>query len=138
MVMPRRSIQCVLLTVVFPEIGASVIAEMGGRIDQLRRLAQLFKPLLTKVPQNAVVRGSVGTGKTVLTKKFCQSFARIARKQGSVIEYVHINCRKRSTDAMVLIGVLTHFDQRFPDRGFSVQEMLQILRKQLQRREAQL
>ena len=112
--------------------------ELPHREDQLRRLAQLFKPLLTKVPQNAVVRGSVGTGKTVLTKKFCQSFTRIARKQGSIIEYVHINCRKRSTDAMVLIGVLTHFDQRFPDRGFSVQEMLQILRKQLQRREAQL
>ena len=39
---------------------------------------------------------------------------------------------------MVLIGILNHFDQRFPDRGFSVQEMLQILHKQLQRRDAQL
>jgi len=39
---------------------------------------------------------------------------------------------------MVLIGVLNHFDKRFPDRGFSVQEMLQILHKQLKRREAQL
>jgi cell division control protein 6 len=39
---------------------------------------------------------------------------------------------------MVLIGVLNHFDERFPDRGFSVQEMLQILNKQLKRRGAQL
>jgi len=39
---------------------------------------------------------------------------------------------------MVLIGVLNHFDKRFPDRGFSVQEMLQILYRQLDRREAQL
>jgi cell division control protein 6 len=39
---------------------------------------------------------------------------------------------------MVLLGILTHFDQRFPDRGFSVQEMLQILRAHLQRKEAQL
>ncbi|MCK5112856.1 MAG: AAA family ATPase [Thermoplasmatales archaeon] len=112
--------------------------ELPHRTEQLRRLAQMFKPLLNDVSQNAVVRGPVGTGKTVIIKKFCNSFVNIARKQGRIIEYVHINCRKRSTDAMVLIGILNHFDQRFPDRGFSVQEMLQILHKQLQRRDAQL
>jgi cell division control protein 6 len=112
--------------------------ELPHRTEQLRRLAQMFKPLLNGVSQNAVVRGPVGTGKTVIVKKFCNSFVNIARKQGNIIEYIHINCRKRSTDAMVLIGILNHFDQRFPDRGFSVQEMLQILHKQLQRRDAQL
>jgi len=112
--------------------------ELPHRTEQLRRLAQMFKPLLNDVSQNAVVRGPVGTGKTVIIKKFCNSFVNIARKQGKIIEYVHINCRKRSTDAMVLIGILNHFDQRFPDRGFSVQEMLQILHKQLKRRDAQL
>jgi cell division control protein 6 len=55
-----------------------------------------------------------------------------------MIEYVHINCRKRSTNAMILLGILTHFDPRFPDRGFSVQEMLQVLRTRLQRKNAQL
>jgi cell division control protein 6 len=39
---------------------------------------------------------------------------------------------------MVLLGILNHFDSHFPDRGFSVQEMLQVLRKQLQKRDAQL
>jgi cell division control protein 6 len=112
--------------------------DLPHRTEQLRRLAQMFKPLLNDVSQNAVVRGPVGTGKTVIIKKFCNSFVNIARKQGNIIEYVHINCRKRSTDAMVLIGILNHFDQRFPDRGFSVQEMLQILHKQLKRRDAQL
>jgi len=62
----------------------------------------------------------------------------IARKQNIAIEYIHINCRKRSTDAMVMLGVLNHFDRGFPDRGFSVQEMLQILAKQLKKRNAQL
>ena len=112
--------------------------ELPHRTEQLRKLAQMFKPLLSGISQNAVVRGPVGTGKTVITKKFCNSLVRIARKQAKIIEYVHINCRKRSTDSMVLIGVLNHFDKRFPDRGFSVQEMLQILHKQLKRREAQL
>jgi cell division control protein 6 len=115
-----------------------VPSELPHRTEQLKRLALLFKPLLTDVPQNAFIRGPVGTGKTAMTKHFCQSLVSIARKQGKIIEYVHINCRKRSTDAMVMLGILTHFDSRFPDRGFSVQEMLQVLRTQLQRREAQL
>jgi hypothetical protein len=112
--------------------------ELPHRTEQLRKLAQMFKPLLSGISQNAVVRGPVGTGKTVITKKFCNSLVSIARKQAKIIEYVHINCRKRSTDSMVLIGVLNHFDKRFPDRGFSVQEMLPILHKQLERREAQM
>ena len=112
--------------------------DLPHRTEHLRRLARMFKPVLKNIPQNAVIRGPVGTGKTVVAKKFCNSLVTIARKQGKMIDYVHINCRKRSTDAMVLIGILTHFDQRFPDRGFSVQEMLQILHKHLQRRDTQL
>jgi len=112
--------------------------EILHRDEQLRFLSQMFKPLLSSISQNVVIRGPVGTGKTLIAKKFCNSLVSIARKQGTLVEYVHINCRKRSTDSMALLGILNHFDPRFPDRGFSVQEMLQVLRKQLQKREAQL
>jgi cell division control protein 6 len=112
--------------------------ELPHRDEQLRFLSQMFKPLLSRVSQNVVIRGPVGTGKTVIAKKLCSSLVNIARRQGKIIEHVHINCRKRSTDSMVLLGVLNHFDPRFPDRGFSVQEMLEVLRKHLQRRDAQL
>lgn len=115
-----------------------VPAELPHRTEQIKKLAQMFKPLFVNVAQNAYIRGPVGTGKTALTKYFCQSLVQIARKQGKIFEYIHINCRKRSTNSMVLLGILTHFDSRFPDRGFSVQEMLQILRTHLQRKEAQL
>lgn len=112
--------------------------ELIHRDEQLRFLAQMFKPLLSNVPQNVVVKGPVGTGKTVIAKKFCNSLVTLARKQGRIIEYVHINCRKRSTDSMVLLGILNHFDSRFPDRGFSIEEMLDVLKKQLTKRNAQL
>ena len=112
--------------------------ELLHRDEQLRFLAQMFKPVLSGIAQNVVIKGPVGTGKTVIAKKFCKKLVQLARGQGKIIEYVHINCRKRSTDAMVLLGILNHFDSRFPDRGFSVQEMLQVLRKQLQKRDAQL
>ena len=112
--------------------------ELVHREEQLKFLSQMFKPLLSNVSQNVVIKGPVGTGKTVIAKKFCNSIANVARKQGKIIEYVHINCRKRSTDAMALLAILNHFDPRFPDRGFSVQEMLQVLSKQLIKRNAQL
>jgi len=112
--------------------------EILHRNDQLSMLTHFYKPLLSHIAQHAVINGPVGTGKTVMAKKFCNDFVSVARKKGIIIEYIHINCRKRSTDAMVLLGILNHFDPRFPDRGFSVQEMLEVLRKQLKRREAQL
>jgi len=112
--------------------------ELPHRSSALKKLAQFFKPLLTNVAQNAIIYGPVGTGKTVMAKKFCTELTTIARKQNKTIEYVHLNCRKRSTDAMVMLGILNHFDKGFPDRGFSVQEMLQVLAKQLKRKEAQL
>jgi len=108
------------------------------RDEQLKLFAQMFKPLLSNVSQNAVIKGPVGTGKTVIAKKFCKSLQKTARKKGINIEYVHINCRKRSTDSMVLLGILNHFDSRFPDRGFSVEEMLGVLKKQLIKKQAQL
>ena len=115
-----------------------VPSELPHRTEQLKKLAQMFKPVFVNIGQNAFICGPVGTGKTAMTKYFCQSLVQIARKQGKILEYVHINCRKRSSDAMVLLGVLNHFDSRFPDRGFSVQEMLEILRTHLQRKESQL
>ena len=108
------------------------------RDEQLKFLAQMFKPLLSNISQNVVIKGPVGTGKTLIAKKFCTSLVNLARKNAKSIEYIHINCRKRSSEAMVLLGVLNHFDPRFPDRGFSVQEMLDVLKKQLTRRQAQL
>ena len=112
--------------------------ELPHRDEQLRFIAQMFKPLLSGISQNAMIKGPVGTGKTAIAKKFCKSISSVARKQGKIVEYIHINCRKRSTEAMVLLGILNHFDPRFPDRGFSVQEMIQVLKKQLQKREAKL
>ncbi len=112
--------------------------ELVHRDDQQKYLSQMFKPLLSGVSQNAVIKGPVGTGKTVIAKKFCRTLIEVARKKGINIEYVHINCRKRSTDSMALLGILNHFDSRFPDRGFSVDEMQQVLKKQLKRKNAQL
>lgn len=112
--------------------------ELPHRDNQLRLLAQWFKQTLKGISQNAVITGPVGSGKTVMAKKLCVELSKVARKKGIVLEYVHVNCRKRSTGSMALLAVLNHFDPRFPDRGFSVQEMLEVLKRQLVRRKAHL
>jgi cell division control protein 6 len=112
--------------------------EILHRDEQLRLLAQLFKQTLQGVSQNAVITGPVGSGKTVMAKKICGELTQFGRKKGVFLEYVHVNCRKRSTETMALLAVLNHFDPRFPDRGFSVQEMLEVLKRQLNRRNAHL
>ena len=73
------------------------------RDEQLRHLAHMFKPTLTRIAQNIVIKGPIGCGKTLITKKFCAKLIQLTRKNGNITEYVHINCRKRSTDAMVLL-----------------------------------
>ena len=45
--------------------------ELIHRDEQQKMLAQMFKPLLSNVSQNAIIKGPVGTGKTLIAKKFC-------------------------------------------------------------------
>ena len=135
----------------FPERGGSVFKDMSKlsfeylperlvhREKQAKRLTTLFRPVIeSNVTQNAFLMGSVGTGKTHLTKRFCIDFQRFANSKGKNLEYVIVNCRQRNTDSAVLLRILTHFDERFPDRGFSITEMLQILRKHIRKRKAHL
>jgi cell division control protein 6 len=43
-----------------------------------------------------------------------------------------VNCRRRNSEGAVLLHVIRKFDPGFPDRGFSVAEMLTIVQKHLQ------
>jgi cell division control protein 6 len=88
--------------------------------------------------QHVLITGAVGTGKTALARRFCEDLRGVAKERGVNIEYAHVNCRRRSTEGAALLQILTHFDARFPDRGFSNTEMLENLRKRLERLEAHL
>jgi cell division control protein 6 len=81
--------------------------------------------------QRMAITGSVGTGKSSLAKRFCLDFQDWASKKGQRVEFAIVNCRSRNTPSAVLLKVLERFQTNFPDRGFSVPEMLEILRKDL-------
>jgi len=109
------------------------------RDRQLQRLQSLFRPLLeAATPSTAFLHGSVGTGKTHLSRRFATDFAKAALGTGKGIEHVVVNCRQRMGDDAILLAILKKFDERFPDRGFSISEKLQTLRGQLERHKVHL
>ncbi|MCJ2519673.1 MAG: AAA family ATPase [Candidatus Thermoplasmatota archaeon] len=112
---------------------------MPHREKQLKTLKSLFHPLMeANLSQNALLVGNVGTGKTHLSKRFCLDFEEFARERGKNVRWVLVNCRQRATEDSVLLAILKKWDDRFPERGFSIPEKLNVLRKHLERERAHL
>ncbi|UCE39446.1 MAG: AAA family ATPase [Thermoplasmata archaeon] len=113
--------------------------KLPHRDSQQKRLFTIFGPIVdSNVSQNAFITGPTGSGKTVLSKKFCMDFQELARKGGKNVQFVLVNCRQRNTENAVMLRVLSHFQPHFPDRGFSINEMMESLRKVLEKEKAHL
>ncbi|MDR0508638.1 MAG: AAA family ATPase [Candidatus Methanoplasma sp.] len=112
-----------------------VPVKLVHREDQMHRLEMLFRPMVTSgVSCSAFLIGSVGTGKTVTAKRFCEDMLKYCAGNGKLMDYVFINCRIRNTAHGVLLQIIRTFDPGFPDRGFSVDEMLRTIKKNVESR----
>ncbi len=113
--------------------------ELKHREAQMKRLMTLFRPVVdSNVSQNVSIKGAVGTGKTHLSKLFSANFEKLAQEKGKYVEHVLVNCRQYYSEDMVLLKVLSKFQPHFPDRGFSVPEKTEILRKELNKNKCHL
>jgi cell division control protein 6 len=109
------------------------------REAQMKKLVMLYRAVVeSNLSQNAVLTGSVGTGKTATAKRFCTDLKDFAEKQQKAVDWVLVNCRQRNSESSAVLHVVNHFQPNFPDRGFSITEMLRILRKDLEKRKVHL
>lgn len=103
------------------------------REAQMKSMSALFSPVLDgPVSQTAFFLGPVGTGKTCLANRFCQDFVD-AGKGTKAIEFKIINCRDKRT-ALKVLNELCRTYQQFLARGHSASELLDIFRKDLEKR----
>ena len=103
-----------------------------NRDIQMREIETLFRPLVeSNRGCTAFLMGSVGTGKTVTAKKFCRDLKEYCSGRGLPMETIYINCRNNNSENAVLLNMIRLFDQGYPDRGFSTEEMSRILRLHL-------
>ena len=104
------------------------------REEQMKLVSALFSPILTSpVSQTAFFHGSVGTGKTSLAKRFCEDFRKAAEGKKAV-DFAVVNCRDRRSPQKVVFTLARKFQPSLVERGFSVPEMLDIFRKDLEKR----
>ncbi|MHA1748593.1 MAG: Cdc6/Cdc18 family protein [Promethearchaeota archaeon] len=102
------------------------------RDEEFRLLSRIFIPLLKNdnyIKKNVIITGNNGTGKTALSKRFGISIVEIAQDFGKKIRYIHVNCRLKKTNYNILKSIVKTFRPNFPERGFSLYELITILKK---------
>lgn len=108
--------------------------KMRHREKQMQRLFSYLRPIAEAgASSNAFLYGPVGTGKTHTAKRFCQDFRKFAAERDRAVDFYPVNCRQRMGDDAVLLALVRHFDAHFPERGFSIAEKLETLRRHLEK-----
>ena len=108
------------------------------REEQLNQLLNIFASALEAgAARRVLITGRVGTGKTVTAKKFGQVVGEVARRKGIKLYYVHVNCRLQNGSFFhVLLKAMRQLRPSFPDRGYATNELLMLLLRELEERDA--
>lgn len=104
--------------------------ELPHREKELLLLAQLFLPILSlqnSISKNILVIGDSGIGKTATVKLFGKRLKEAAEKRGISLNFVIVNCRREKTSYNILLRIVKTMDKKFPRRGYSPSDLLDIL-----------
>ncbi len=100
------------------------------REAELRTLAQSFKTMISspgRMSQKFLIEGPVGSGKTAVTKRFAEQMVQAAGRREIKLHKLHVNCRVNKSAYLVYLKMLKEFKPKFPRRGHSPEELLQML-----------
>ncbi len=109
---------------------AYVPSSLPHRTSELRELIRLFLGVMKnpcKMSQQVILSGSIGIGKTALSKCFGKILEEYAKAHKINLHYVHVNCRRKKSRFLILREVVHHFNPTVPHRGYSPEELLHML-----------
>ncbi|MFX1533341.1 MAG: Cdc6/Cdc18 family protein [Promethearchaeota archaeon] len=111
------------------------------REEELKLLASYFRTVFNHPEFSTAVfisGYSRGIGKTTLSKVFGKALEETARKNHKNLRYIHMNCRNQNRAHLILTQILGSLIPYFPIRGFSVPELLRMLRDSLTKKKLTL
>ena len=120
-------------------LGLDYVPErLPHREEQLAQLTSIFTSALKAgMARRVLITGKIGTGKTVTAKKFGQLIEEIARRMGLELHYVHVNCRLQNGSFFhILLEAMRRLRPDFPERGYATNELLTLLLRELDDRDA--
>ncbi len=109
---------------------AYVPSSLPHRASELRELIRLFLGVMKnpgEMSQRVTISGSIGIGKTALSKCFGKVLEEYAHTHNMNLHYVHVNCRRKKSRFLILREVVHHFNPNVPHRGYSPEELLHML-----------
>ncbi len=108
-----------------------VPSRLPHRDLQLNLLNHFFRFAIEgpgKMAQRVLISGKIGTGKTVVSQRFGLNITKEAQSKGTNLHYVHINCRECKGSLFLIIQrPIVEFYPHFPKRGYTEEELLQML-----------
>ncbi|MFW9852282.1 MAG: Cdc6/Cdc18 family protein [Candidatus Thorarchaeota archaeon] len=121
----------------YPEF---VPPELPTREDEIARLARNYRSLLGSEGSfsvNVAIIGDAGVGKTNLCKYTMNRFEQAANSRNINVKFLYYNCHSFRSKTAILRNILSeHF--RIQSRGFSDEEILDMLVKRLTKEEIRL
>jgi cell division control protein 6 len=116
----------------FPEY---IPPELPNRDEEIKRLARNFRALLRRdgaFSVNVAIVGNAGIGKTALVKYTLAQLKELAINENINIDYAYYNCHSFRSKTAILRSLMA---DRFmiQSRGFSDEEVLEMLFKRLQK-----